>query len=87
MDSGFRRNDEQNRKSCRDRPPCLSDALLYKGQPQRVVPTNDQLHTPNRENETFSTTLIMGALNNREAVFEETWTSAGKEDTLPDESQ
>ena len=34
MDSGFRRNDEQNRKNCRDRPPCLSDALFYKGQPQ-----------------------------------------------------
>ena len=35
----MRRNDEQSRKGCRDRPPCLSDALFRQGQPQGVVPT------------------------------------------------
>ena len=35
-----RRNDEQNRKGCRERPPFLSGAQFRKGLPQGVVPTN-----------------------------------------------
>jgi len=43
--TGIRRNDEQYREYCRDRPPCLSCTGVYmtEGRPRGAAPAQDAL--------------------------------------------